>query len=386
MNKNKIILTIGILILILTIIAGVFVLKTSKKDVNSGNEDIEVIDSQNEVKDYIANLTFDYKADLEDEYVLDLKDEKITVNTKNIVPEVNTGELGQTTHVVNVDDKEITLMIDIVDNRTIELSNASIETKVGTSLDKINKQIYVELILDNLEDVIYEINTDNLDLGKPGENEVDLFVYYADNENNNANIKVKVVVIEDVDSDKSDVVEQPRPEDPKSEVKPDPKPEQPKPTKPEPKPEPTKPEPTKPEPTKPVEPKPEPTKPVEPKPEPTKPDTGKAKYPLTNPSSIPSGAKLTESIVNAKEELNKYNYSATLSGKGSITNVVVSFSDVVGKEVRIDGKDANGELLFYIFNISDNKAEYEWRVPELTTEDISLLKKTAKQFATAYGQ
>ena len=386
MNKNKKILTIAIGIMLL-IIAGVFVLKTSKKDVNSGSKDIEVIDSQDEVENYLANLTLDYKADLEDEYVLDLKDEKVTVNIKNIVPGVNTGELGQTKHVVNIDDKEITLMIDIVDNRTIELSNASVETKVGTSLDKLNKQIYVELILDNLENVKYEINTDNLDLGTPGESEVDLFVYYADNEDNNANIKVKVVVIEDADLDRSDVVEQPRPEDPKSEVKPDPKPEPTKPTKPEPT-KPVEPKPVEPKPVepKPVEPKPEQPKPEQPKPEQPKPDTGKAKYPLTNPSSIPSGAKLTESIVNAKEELNKYNYSATLSGKGSITNVVVSFSDIVGKEVRIDGKDANGDLLFYIFNISDNKAEYEWRVPELTTEDISLLKKIAKQFASAYGQ
>ena len=378
MNKKNILIISVILILVLITTIGVLSLRNNK-DVDK-NDLEDVVNPQDEIQSYIFKLTFDYKIDLEDEYVIDLEGEKVTIITKDIEPVVNTSELGQTEHTLNVDNKEITLVIDVVDKRTIELDETEVEVKVGTTVDKLTKQIYAELILDNLDGVEYELNTDNLDLDTPNEGEVELFVYYIDNEDNNANINVKVVVVDNVDSDRSDVVEQPRPEEPKPEVKPEPKPEQPKPIDPKPeiKPDP-KPEP-KPEQPKPIDPKPENPKPEEPK------SDKEARYPLKKSESIPNGAKLKESIIEKTEELYKYSYNVELSGKGSITNVTVGFSDTMGKRINIDGKDVNGEPLYYTLLVDKNKVQFEWRMPELSPEDNSTLDSIAKQFATAYGQ
>lgn len=82
-----------------------------------------------------------------------------------------------------------------------------------------------------------------------------------------------------------------------------------------------------------------------------------------------------------------YNYSRSLPGGGSITNVTVSSS--FGGSAQMTGTDNDGNNFITSYRISHGKLEHTvigpMGRPTFTQDDISLLFEVGRAFVRAYG-
>lgn len=129
------------------------------------------------------------------------------------------------------------------------------------------------------------------------------------------------------------------------------------------------------------------TEPVKETPEPTKPVVGEPEFPLVNPGSIPSGAELTESIIEpGKGEYFTYSYSKKLSSGVSISKVFIADSKIHGTYLNMSGKDLDGNNFTMKYNIDNDSTHFLYGIPNLSKADIVELVKIAEQFASAFGR
>ena len=352
---------------------------------------------QEEVQDPIElNLTLDYKEDPKDEYVINLDENEFTVITNEVTPEIDTSNIGETKHTVNVNEEEISLTVTVKDNRELTLSGET-EFTVET---EISKEDLEKMILDSFtEENVEEGNKidfsfdypENFDLEKEDSYEVTLLAEFSNNPKNKTNETITVIVQtheeeqeekEDSQDDKetssnlnsSDSNDSGNSGSSDSNVSGNSGSSNSTASKPAPKAEPNPAPKAEPKPAPKPEPKPAPK--PEPKPAP-KPEPKPAPKPEVNvPSGIPSGATFVEKTGSEYGFL----YSKKLSGSASLSKIIV---DTNYSYVAFVGVDMNGERFILTYNGSS--FSYSFFIPDLNDEDKQQISDIGNQFLNAYG-
>ncbi|HHT97713.1 MAG TPA: hypothetical protein GXZ90_07450 [Clostridiales bacterium] len=376
-TKQKTIMGIVITAIVLAVLA---IVVTKFFDNGFKNIPVEdVLQQKNEFK-----LTLDYKETPKDKYTVDIDNEKITINTEEIVPNIDTTKIGKTIHSIKIDDENLNIEVTINDSREILLKgDDKFEVNVGmtkTDLENMITEHFTpgEVLIDDELEFQFDYPQD-FDLNQ--ENEYENIAIVAKFANNGANRVTKNINISII-AEEVEVAEVDEPVIPNEPVKEPSKPSPEQPSKPTPeKPKPSKPAPVQPKPTpEPSKPTPEKPKPAPVQPEPEKPvETPEFKV----PSGIPSGAVLTKEI--PEEKFHKFSYNKSLSDGSKITEITTTWPENYSKpHGSIYGTAKNGEE-FIIGYTRSGGLSFQFWYQEISQDSMDEIYSVIDSFFNAYG-
>ena len=202
-TKQKAIIGVSLIIILAAITVGLIL---------QFNKESEIIEEVPEVEEVELELILDYKQELEDEYTFELEqsndelnsddeaevEAELTIKTEDIQPEIDTSLIGETEHVVELEDVKVSLTVIIEDNREIVLDGETEFTvDVGLSQEDLEKNILGSFVSDDVEEddqLEFDFEyPENFDLNEEGEYTVTLQANFVNNVDNKTAMKSKFI-------------------------------------------------------------------------------------------------------------------------------------------------------------------------------------------------
>lgn len=153
-------------------------------------------------------LTLSYGETPKEEYKVNMDGEELIINTADITPEIDTSEIGTTSHEVEIDDMIFDLTVVVEDNRELtlnEFTELTVETE--TSQEDLESEIIEGLTpeMEEGEELDFSFSYPReFDLDTEGEHEVEVTARFANNRRNS----VKQTITVTVENPEEEVVEE----------------------------------------------------------------------------------------------------------------------------------------------------------------------------------